>query len=595
LIEFYHKENFLMKKLAFYVVVVAVLSIGCVPEETGQKQEARFEVQTFENVRIPMRDGIELSANISRPKAEGKFPVVLVRTPYGKGNAKDDDGKYHARRGYAFVIQDCRGTGQSAGAWEPGANERADGLDTHKWILAQNWCDGNIATSGGSYLGYTQWIVAPDTGDWHKAMFTLVPLMDWYKGIAFIGGAFGLGTNMGWGSEMLKPTEGEGAGLPDDWDIDKAYRYLPLSRWDEQLGFKVQFMRDWVAHPQFDSYWARTSIAGKADRIKVPNITISGWYDVFINQAFEYVKAVRQTSQSDIARKHCHLIVGPWAHGPNWMAGERNFGRNAKIDVRDLQDKWFAHWLKGEGSVDDLPPYRIFVMGKNQWRDEYEWPLAQTQYTPYYFHSSGSANSLKGDGIISAAKPADEPTDTFVYDPEKPVPTRGGCILFGDEYGAQDQGEIENRDYVLVFTSKELKKELEVTGQVVVVLYAASSAPDTDWTAKLVDVYPDGKAFNLCDGIIRARYRDSSTEPALIEPGTIYRYEIDLWVTSNVFLPGHRIRVEISSSNFPRFDRNPNTGHKFGADAQLKKAMQTIYHDAEHPSHIILPLIPDNS
>ena len=496
-----------MKKTAIFVVLLAILSVSCVPED-GQKQSQRFEVQSFENVRIPMADGVELSANISRPKADGKFPVVLVRTPYGKGNGEDDDGKYHARRGYAFVIQDCRGTGQSAGAWEPGVNERADGLDTHKWILEQDWCDGNIATSGGSYLGFTQWIVAPDTGDWHKAMFTLVPLMDWYEDLANIGGAFGLGTNMGWGSEMLKPTEGEGAGLPDDWDIDKAYRHLPLSRWDEQLGYKVQFMRDWVAHPEYDSYWARTSIADKTDRIKVPNITLSGWYDIFVSQAFKYIKAVRETSQSDIARKHCHLIVGPWAHGPNWMAGERNFGANAGIDVEKLQEKWFGYWLKDEGSVDDLPPYRIFVMGTNVWRDEDEWPLAQTQYTPYYFHSKGNANTLSGDGSLSITKCGNEPEDSFIYDPENPVPTHGGCLLFGDKFGAQDQAEIEKRDDVLIFTSQKLSEALEVTGPVKVVLYAASSAPDTDWTAKLVDVYPDGQAFNLCDGIIRARYRD---------------------------------------------------------------------------------------
>jgi putative CocE/NonD family hydrolase len=394
---------------------------------------------------------------------------------------------------------------------------------------------------------------------------------------------------------MLRPTEGEGTGLPDGWDIDKAYKYLPLSTWDEQLGFKVQFLRDWIAHPEYDSYWARRGIAGKADRINVPNITLSGWYDVFVSQAFEYVKAVRQTSKSDIARKHCHLIVGPWAHGPNWMAGERDFGENAEIDVEKLQERWFDHWLKGEGNIDDLPPYRIFVMGKNEWRDEYEWPLARTQYTPYYFHSLGSANSLKGDGTLSTATPADEPADTFIYDPENPVPTRGGCILFGDEYGAQDQAETEKRNDVLVFTSKELREALEVTGPVKAVLYAASNAPDTDWTAKLVDVYPDGRALNLCDGIIRARYRNSSTTPSLIEPGRIYRYQIDLWVTSNVFLSGHRIRVEISSSNFPRLDRNPNTGHKFGADAELRKATQTIYHDADHPSHIILPVIPNRS
>jgi putative CocE/NonD family hydrolase len=560
---------------------------------TAEDKAATFEVEVRKNVRIPMRDGVELSANISLPRAEGRFPVILTRTPYGKGNAEDDLGSYSATGGYVFAIQDCRGTGQSQGRWEPGVNERIDGLDTHKWILEQEWCNGKIGTTGGSYLGGTQWVVAPDAGEWLKAMFTIVPLIDWYKDCTYIGGAFSLGTMMGWGSEMLKPTEGEGAGLRSNWDINKAYWKLPLSRWDEQIGFEVQFMRDWVAHTEFDSYWAQASIRDRVDEIKVPNITLSSWYDIFVNQAFDYVSAIRQKSRSDIARRHCHLIVGPWGHGPNWMVGERDFGRNAEIDVEDLQERWFAYWLKGEDTgIDDLPPYRIFVMGQNEWRDEYEWPLQRTRYTPYYFHSRGAANSLKGNGTLSTAKPVDEPFDTYVYDPDNPVPTRGGCLLFGEEFGPLDQRKVEKRDDVLVFTSEKLDVALEVTGPVKVILYAASSAPDTDWTAKLVDVYPDGRAFNLCDGIIRARYRDSATDPTLIEPGKTYRYEIGLWVTSNVFLPGHKIRVEISSSNFPRLDRNPNTGHPFGADAELKKATQTIYHDAQHASHILLPVIP---
>jgi hypothetical protein len=287
--------------------------------------------------------------------------------------------------------------------------------------------------------------------------------------------------------------------------------------------------------------------------------------------------------------------MGPWTHGisRDGKVGSLDFGKESVVDVNTLQAKWFDHWLKGEQTgVEDWPPLRIFVMGKNLWRDEQQWPLERTQYTPYYFHSQGSANTLNGDGTLNAKKPEQEPDDGYVYDPEDPVPTLGGCNLGRVPIGPHDQTEAEQRKDVLVYTSEAMTNDLEVTGPVKVVLYATSNATDTDWTAKLVDVYPDGRAINLCDGIIRARYRQSLDEPTPIEPGKLYRYEIDLWVTSNVFLPGHKIRVEISSSNFPRFDRNPNTGHAFGADAELQTAEQTVHHAGEHASHIVLPVIP---
>ena len=231
-------------------------------------------------------------------------------------------------------------------------------------------------------------------------------------------------------------------------------------------------------------------------------------------------------------------------------------------------------------------------MGRNQWRDEQQWPLERTKYTPYYFHSWGAANTSEGDGKLITVRPGKEPIDKFVYDPNDPVPTAGGCNLVGCPAGPRDQSEVEKRNDVLVYTSETLKTELEVTGPVKVVLYAACTAKDTDFTAKLLDVHPDGRPFNLCDGIVRASCRDSNSEPSLIQPGKVYRYEIDLWVTSNAFLPGHKIRVEISSSNFPRFDRNLNTGEPFGTGTGFIRATQTIYHDKERPSHILLPVIP---
>jgi putative CocE/NonD family hydrolase len=555
-----------------------------------------YEVQVRADVKIPMRDGVELSANIFLPKAEDEFPVILVRTPYGKGNEKNGDGLFYAGRGYVVVMQDCRGKGASQGKWEPFASEGDDGRDTQKWILDQPWCNGNIGTMGGSYVGFTQWISAPNAGEHLKAMFPVVPLVDTYGDAAYTDGALNISLMMGWGSLVSTDLTNPAAILAwgqKGWD--KAFRTLPLSEWDRAVGGKVQYLRDWVAHPQFDDYWAVRGVHGQWRDITAPICAIDGWYDIFARSIFGHVNAVRSMSRSQAARRHQHLIMGPWGHGisRDGKVGDLNFGKESVMNLRDIQTKWFDYWLKGQRTeADDLPAFRIFVMGRNQWRDEEEWPLKRTKYTPYYLHSRGSANTAEGDGSLNTTKPSTEPSDRFIYDPNDPVPTAGGCNLIGCPAGPHDQSEVEKRSDVLVFTSKPLESELEVTGPVRVVLYASTTANDTDWTAKLVDVHPDGRAFNLCDGIVRARYRDSKGRPTLVEPGRTYRYEIDVWVTSDAFLPGHRIRVEISSSNFPRFDRNLNTGETFGKGVTWIKATQTILHDAQHPSHILLPVIP---
>jgi len=604
-----------MKKSTYVILLVSLV----LSQQTILAAATSPEVEVRPDVKIPMRDGVELSANIFLPKAEGKFPVILTRSPYGKGNEKYGDGLFYAGRGYVLVIQDCRGKGASQGEWEPFANEGNDGRDTQAWILNQPWCNGSIGTSGGSYVGFTQWISAPNAGDHLNAMFTVVPLVDTYGDGVYTDGAMNLALMMGWGS-MVSPGPGEQPAMltwrPEDWL--RAYRTLPLCEWDRAIGRKVQYLRDWVAHPQFDQYWAARGIRGQWQDITAPICTVGGWYDIFARSVFEHVNAVRTTSRSQEARKNQHLIMGPWAHGisQDGKVGDLNFGKESVIDVRDLQTRWFDYWLKAQPTgAETWPAFRIFVMGINQWRDEQEWPLKRTQYTPYYFHGKGSANTLKGDGTLNSEKPSGEATDEFVYDPNDPIPTAGGCNLVGCPAGPHDQSEVEKRNDVLVFTSDELKSELEVTGPVKVILYAASTAEDTDWTAKLVDVHPNGRAFNLCDGILRASLwrgrpglasrwhlaggkeqgqdalATSKTNPSLIKPGEIYRYEIDLWVTSNAFLPGHKIRVEISSSNFPRFDRNLNTGEVFGTGTRLMKATQTVYHDKEHPSHVLLPII----
>ena len=544
------------------------------------------------DVMIPMSDGVKLAANIILPAEEGSWPVVLIRTPYNKDyeedEGDDDNHGYWAEKGYVLVIQDCRGTNKSEGEWEPGAYEIKDGLDTHEWVKNQSWCDGNIVTTGGSYVGATQTLVAPYAGDSYKAMNAIIPLIDWYE-TTYIGGAFSLGTTFAWGTEMNSPTNGEGYGIDwESWDWDKAYRVLPLNEWDFNIGRVVQFMRDWIAHPTYDEYWERIKITDDLDKINVPAMIISGWYDIFVKQNTEYIN---NTNELNI--KNQHIIIGPWGHGPHGEFGELKYDNHTAIDLQDFELQWFDHWAKGiDNGVEKIPPVQIYVMGKNYWRDENEFPLARTNYTKYFLHSNGSANTSNGNGVLNIQAPLEEKSDSYIYDPENPVPTNGGAILFY-EAGAFDQTEIEKREDVLVYSTETLKDEVEVTGPVKLVLYASTDARDTDFTAKLVDVHLDGKAYNLCDGIIRARYNESRMIENLLEPGKIYKYEIDLWPTSNVFLEGHKIRVEISSSNFPRFDRNQNTGNEFGMDVEIKTANQKIYHTEEYPTHIVLPVIPN--
>ena len=585
---FVSKSQMCSKRISIFLCAILIFFSDSISAQI-------YEVEVHEDVKVTMRDDVRLSTNVFVPKAEGPFPVILMRTPYGKGDAKMDDGLFYAKEGYVFVSQDCRSRGQSEGKWDPFVHEAADGTDTHKWILEQSWCNGKLGTMGGSYVGYTQWMPAPEAGDYLKCLSTVVPLVDPYGDAAYPGGAYNLALLMGWGA-MMSFVRAEEVTI-GEWGEDawlEAYKTLPLREWDKAIGHEVTYLRDWVAHTTFDDYWrARTS--EKLDEIRAPILIVGGWYDIFAKSNLEHANTVRNSTKNEGAVKHVVTVMGPWTHGisSDGKVGELDFTKGATANLREMNSDWFGQWLKGEdNSVDDWPAFRIFVMGANKWRNERQWPLERTEYTPYYFHSNGSANTLEGDGRLSMIKPEDGPVNKFVYNPKDPVPTLGGCNLMHCPAGPYDQMEAERRKDVLVYTSDALEEDLEVTGSVKVVLYAASNSKDTDWTGKLVDVHPDGKAYNLCDGIVRARYRESMGRPSLIEPGKVYRYEIDLWVTSNVFLAGHKIRVEISSSNFPRFDRNPNTGHPFGSDDKLRKAKQTVYHDDEHPSHILLPIIP---
>ena len=551
----------------------------------AQQPDLPFTFQ--KDVMVPMRDGTQLAANVFLPRNGGSYPVILLRTPYGKMDEKFGEAKRYCAAGYVMVAQDCRGRGRSQGVWEPFRYDGDDGFDTQEWVGRQAWCNGHIGTSGGSYVGWTQWSAATRGSRFLMCMAPVVPFSNPYREITYVGGAFQLSLALGWGAGVgglqLAPAK-----------LQEAFNLLPLKNWSELAGKPVFYLRDWVAHPTYDDYWRVRGIDDRFDQVTVPALNVGGWYDIFSKATLNHIAQVRHSSTNHAMRRNQFVVLGPWGHGVGGRKlGDLDFGANAQLDLGKLQFEWFEYWLKRKNTgVQDWPSVRLFVMGENVWRDEHEWPLARTQFMPWYLHGAGHANTSAGDGLLSPAAPEAEPGDHFTYDSANPVPTQGGNNLVGIPAGPFDQSTVEQRDDVLVYTSAPLEKAVEVTGPVRVFLYAASSARDTDFTAKLVDVHPDGKAYNLCDGTIRARCRESLTAPTLIEPGKTYRYEIDLWVTSNLFKAGHHLRVEIASSNFPRFDRNPNTGHDFGADAELAKAEQTILHDREHPSHILLPIVP---
>jgi len=568
-------------------LVVCLTLVASWADLYAQQPSAELPFIFEKNVMASMRDGTQLAANIFQPKQGGPFPVILMRTPYGKMDEKFGEAKRYCAAGYAMVVQDCRGRGSSQGQWDPFRYDGDDGFDTQEWVGRQPWCNGHIGTSGGSYVGWTQWSAAPRGSRFLACMVPVVPFADVYHDIAYPGGAFQLSLCFGWGA-------GVGGLKIEPARLKEAFKYLPLNTWDEQGDKRVFFLRDWVAHPTYDDYWRARSVENRFDQISVPTLNIGGWYDIFSKATLDDIARVRHGSTNRLARRNQFVVMGPWGHGVGGQKlGDLDFGADAKLDVGRLQFQWFEYWLKDkETGVQDWPAVRLFVMGENIWRNESEWPLARTQFTPWYLHGAGKAATRGGDGLLNSTTPEAEPPDQYTYDSANPVPTKGGNNLVGTPIGPFDQSAVEDRADVLVYSSAPLDKAVEVTGPVKVVLHAASSARDTDFTAKLLDVHPDGKAYNLCDGIVRARYRESFTQPTLIEPGKAYRYEIDLWVTSNLFKSGHRIRLEISSSNFPRFDRNPNTGHDFGVDAELAKADQTILHDREHPSRVLLPVIP---
>jgi len=589
--------------------------------QMGQQITVDFDVPAT------MRDGTVLRANVYRPAGEGQWPVLLTRLPYGKdfplGNSVLDAAQV-ARRGYVVIVQDTRGRFASEGAWTPMRNEALDSVDTIEWAARLPYSNGKVGMYGASYFGFTQWVGAVHSPPALKAMVPYITWCDPLNGVFFRAGALELGTSANWQLSMgLNVLMRRYANDPDPRHLGGAiYQWAretdalgPEGYWSLPLKDFGPLKRTDVApdffeaigHPMDREHAEPLTILGKHENVIVPTFNVGGWYDIFLKDTIENFRIMRQQGSTPQARQS-KLLIGPWVHGgATNPIGEMNFGFastpafiNLQTDFMSLQVRWFDHFLKDiDTGILNEAPIKIFVMGANIWRDEQEWPLARAVETRYYLHSNGRANTLNGDGNLSTHAPEAETADQYAYDPANPVITSGGALLMTPEFrpGVFDQRPTENRQDVLVYTTPVLEQDVEVTGPIVVHLWAVSSSPDTDFVARLVDVHPDGYAQNLTDGLIRARYRnfERGEEPSLIEPGRAYEYLIDLWATSNVFKQGHRIRLDITSSNFPRWDRNPNTGHAFGSDSELVIAHQTILHDDEHPSFVVLPIVPATS
>ena len=589
-----------MLKRTLFLVVIAASTLAL-----AQTPGVVFE----RNVPMKTRDGVTLHADIYRPQGDGKYPVLLQRTPYDKNGASAFAHRA-AAHGFLVVVQDVRGRYTSEGEWYPFKHETDDGYDTIEWASTLPNSNGKVGMFGGSYVGATQMLASIGHPPHLAGICPVVTASNYHENWTYQGGAFEQWFNESWTSGLAQDTFNRNVRQSTNALVGSTV--LPLAQYPvfntpampvgaDLTRTLAPYFLDWASHPEYDSYWKQWAIDENYANIQVPALTIAAWYDIFQGGSLRNFAGLKEHAGNEAARSGQHLLVTIGGHaGGGSTIGTVDFGpAAAEYDENDLTLAWYEYLFLGKQNQFAGKPVRIFVMGDNKWRDEDTWPLDRAKSTSWFLHSSAGANSAAGSGKLArlidrSIKFPDKP-DTFTYDPANPVPTVGGPLCCDPAHlpaGPRDQKDVESRQDVLIYSTDPLDQDLEVTGPVSLDLFASSSAVDTDFTAKLVDVWPNGYAQNLTEGIVRARYRESTTSARAIEPGKIYEYKIDLWSTSNVFLKGHRIRLEISSSNFPRFDRNLNTGKPAATDSAFVKATQTIYHDPTHPSALILPVVP---
>lgn len=564
------------------------------------------EVKVETGVTMKTRDGVTLRADIYRPDGEGTFPVLLQRTPYDKNNTINF-ARTAAAHGFMVVVQDVRGRYSSEGEWYTFKHEKEDGYDAVEWAAALPHSNGKVGMFGGSYVGATQMLTAIGHPPHLAGICPVVTASNYHENWTYQGGALEQWFDQSWTSGLAQDTVNREFKQATNAVVGS--KTLPLTEYPlfnmgiEPTTFSAAsvapYLLDWMAHPQYDEYWKQWAIDENYPSIQVPALTIAAWYDIFQGGSLKNFIGLKAHAGNETARSGQHLLITIGGHaGIGQTIGTVDFGPEAKdYDENEITLHWYEYLFQGkQNEFATRKPVRIFVMGENKWREEDSWPLERAKATRYFLHSTGHANTSHGDGALATGENGPSSADIFIYDPAKPVPTVGGPLCCDGNHlpaGPRDQAEVETRDDVLVYSTPALEKDVEVTGPVSLDLFAATNVPDTDFTAKLVDVWPNGYVQNLTEGILRARYRESTQgAPKLLEAGKVYEYTIDLWSTSNVFLKGHKIRLEVSSSNFPRFDRNLNTGKDAATSATSVKATTTVYHDSQHPSTLILPIIP---
>ena len=622
-----------MNRFGLFPLLMLLAVAGALPASGRQRPGTpppAYEIRLEKSVLVPMRDGVRLSTDLYIPVGAAEpLPTVLIRLPYNKNQymrlrQPGSDAYFFAGQGYMVAVQDMRGRYESEGEYVVSRANRDDGYDTVDWIAQRRWSNGKVGTYGCSYLGENQIQLAATRHPAHAAAIPQAAGGGYdgtFRPFLFMdGGAFEMASGLSWFAFAGRKTfDRPPPGTPDSLyraqvrtmntapplpslNLTEAFRELPVIDILKQHGFPPTDYEDFVRHSPGDPYWKSLRYVTDEDRFNVPTLHVNSWYDLGPRETLMTFNLFRRNAESETARDNQFVIISPTDHcrsefvGNPLILGERDLG-DARYAYFKLYLDWFDHWLKGvDNGVTDRDPVQYYLMGANAWRTAGAWPVPGTEYVTYYLHSGGRANTREGDGTLSTTPPGEEPPDTYTYDPADPVPSVGGpiCCTSPDAApaGSYDQSAVELRDDVLVYTSAVLGEGLEVTGELEAVLYVVSSARDTDFTVKLVDVYPDGRAFNVQETILRARYRDGYDRVVLMEEGEVYELHLDLHATGNYFGPGHRIRVEVSSSNFPRFDRNLNTGGNNYDETGWITARNTIYHTAQYPSHVVLPVVP---
>jgi uncharacterized protein len=578
------------------------------PAGTTAPASESQEITIENNVGVPMRDGLRLATDIYRPAGDGKFPVILIRTPYQK-NMVELQGKYYARRGYVAAVQDCRGRFGSPGTWEPFMHEADDGYDAIEWLAAQPWSSGKVGMIGGSYLGWVQWWAASRNPPHLTTIVPNVAPPDPFYNIPYEYGSFFLLGSIWWADVLESEATGDLSGAAFSKIGEKKYgkllSTLPVIDLDKTvLGKENVYWRKWIEHPTNDEFWAPANFLDRLAKTRIPVFHQSGWFDGDgIGSKLNYLK------MRSFGHPQQKLILGPWGHTDTAARriGDRDFGPTAIVDLQAAYLRWLDHWLKGtDNGIEKEPLVSLFVMGANCWLHGDVYPLPETRFEKWYLTSGGHANTSKGDGRLTTTAPAAKaPSDRYTYDPNDPTPLPDFFELTEEEEAqvrpaeekhaeaeAHHEKVTQTRQDILVYVTEPLKEDLTIAGPVSAVLYASSSARDTDWFVRLMDVEPDGKIFPLVEGRLRARFRESMDKPQLLKPGEIYEFHLDLWQTGITFAAGHRVRIEVASASFPMFGRNLNTGGHNETETEFVTAEQTILHDAQYPSHVLLPVIP---